>query len=172
MAMLEDELEELKGLPARVDAVELQVVLLRDDVTGLREEMREGFERVDERFGQVDERFEQVDERFGQVNQRFGQVNQRFDQVDRRFDQTDSTIETRGLEMHAFVMELYKDLLHRIKEGDEATLRAVEDCTRVLRAEIHEQVGDTRRLMLTLHQENREQYHEVLRRLDALRPGS
>jgi hypothetical protein len=149
MAMLDDDLQELKSLPTRVDSLELQVVLLRDDLAEQRQETRAGFVAA----------------------------NERFDRVDARFDRTDARIESGDVEMRAYVMELYADLVQRIHDGDQNTLRAVEDAKqtlrgemvdmgRMLRSEIHEQVGDTRRLMLSLHQEMLGLHQQLLARFD------
>ena len=50
-------------------------------VSGLRDEMREGFRAVNERFDKVDERFDKVDERFDRTDGRLDSLYDRIDSV-------------------------------------------------------------------------------------------
>lgn len=103
---------ELEGLPERVERVERKVDVLTSSVeerfdgvdqafaeaheftqfasNQLRTEMHERFERVDRRFESVDARFESVDARFDRVDARFDGVDARFDRIDARFDAMDT----------------------------------------------------------------------------------
>ena len=55
-------------------------------VSGLRDEMREGFRAVNERFDKVDERFDKVDECFHKVDERFDRTDGRLDSLYDRID--------------------------------------------------------------------------------------
>ena len=87
---------DLRELPARVAAVESQILQLR-------EEIRVEFSAIRNRFDGVDERFNGIDQQFDGIDQRFDRIDQRFDVVDQRFDET-----RRHMQM------LHEDLVTRI----------------------------------------------------------
>lgn len=97
----------LETLPARVAAVELQIVQLRD-------EMREGFSAIHQELHGMNDRFQGMDDRFRGMEERFLRMDEQFLGVDERF---------RGLE---------EALRQEIRAGDEETRRYM----RVLHEEV------------------------------------
>ena len=69
---------------------------LRSDVKTLAESMYRGFDAMDKRFDTVDKRFEAVDRRFEDVNRRFEDVNKRFEVVDKRFVDVNNRLDENG----------------------------------------------------------------------------
>ena len=63
-------------LPARIDAVESQILQLRG-------EMRDEFSAIRERLGNHDRQFEAIERRFLAVNERFDTIDRRFDETNR-----------------------------------------------------------------------------------------
>jgi hypothetical protein len=74
--ILEQKVEGLQKLPARIDAVESQILQLRD-------EMRVEFSAIRDRLGNHDRQFEAIDRRFQAVNERFDSIDHRLDETNR-----------------------------------------------------------------------------------------
>lgn len=69
--------DEYRQVLSRLDILEKDVSLLREEFKGHRREMLERFDRIDQRFDRVNERFDRVNERFDRVNERFDQMYER-----------------------------------------------------------------------------------------------
>ena len=63
-------------------ATEVERFATKQDLQGLRDEVREGFSRIELRLDQMERRFDQTDRRFDQMERRFDQMERRFDQQD------------------------------------------------------------------------------------------
>lgn len=59
--------DEYRQVLSRLDLLEKDVSLLREEFKGHRGEMLERFDRIDQRFDRVNERFDRVNERFDQM---------------------------------------------------------------------------------------------------------
>ncbi len=55
-------------------------------VSGLRDEMHDGFRALHERFDRIDDRIDQVDHRIDRVEDRLDRIDDRFDRINDRFD--------------------------------------------------------------------------------------
>jgi len=66
--ILEQTVEDLRGLPDHVAAVESQILQLRGEMRGEFSAIRERFEAVDRRFEAVDRRFDAINERFDETH--------------------------------------------------------------------------------------------------------
>jgi seryl-tRNA(Sec) selenium transferase len=98
LEILEQKVEAIQALPARVAAVELQILQFRDEV-------RVAFSAIDGRCEAIDGRFEAIDLRFEAIDRRFEAIDRRFEAVDRRFD------------------SLAEEVRTEIRQGDEETRR-------------------------------------------------
>ena len=74
--VLEQKVEDLQVLPARVAAVEEQILQLRG-------EMHDGFSAIDHRFEAIDRRFEAIDLRFEAIDRRFDGLDERIEETQR-----------------------------------------------------------------------------------------
>ena len=82
---LETRVTTLEQLPARIDAIEGQIVQLRTHMDGQ-------FSTVFERFDGIDRRLDSMDARFGGIDRRLDSMDARFDGIDARLDETNRRI--------------------------------------------------------------------------------
>ena len=72
--ILEQKVGDLRELPARVAAVESQILQLREEIRVEFSAIRNLFDGVDERFNGIDQQFDGIDQRFDRIDQRFDVV--------------------------------------------------------------------------------------------------
>ncbi|MBU1015930.1 hypothetical protein KJ657_02465 [Patescibacteria group bacterium] len=68
----------------------------------------------------LEDRLDGHDKRFDSIDKRFEQVDKRFEQVDKRFNKLEERVEenSRGIRYNGMQIELMRDDLAQIKEGD------------------------------------------------------
>ena len=133
--ILEQHVELLKDLPARMTAVEAQILQLRRDmesgfsalsyaINAMHADVVARFEAQDKRFDEHDRRFDEHDRRFDEHDRRFDEHDKRFDEHDKRFDAQDrrfdalerrfDALETRLDDFRHQMHVLHDDVLERI----------------------------------------------------------
>jgi len=101
--ILEQKVGDLQELPARMTAVESQILQLREETHVEFSAIRSRFDGVDQRLDGADQRFVAIDKRFDAIDKRFDAIDRRFDVIDQRFEET-----RRHMQM------LHEDLVTRI----------------------------------------------------------
>ncbi len=80
---------ETRDLTATQGMLQLVRTELKEDISGLRSEMKAGFSKIDARFKRVDARFNTIDARFNTIDARFDKIDARFNEIDGRFGEVD-----------------------------------------------------------------------------------
>ena len=83
---------ETRDLTATQGMLQLVRTELKEDISGLRSEMKAGFSKIDARFKRVDARFNTIDARFDKIDARFNEIDGRFGEVDGKFHEVVAAI--------------------------------------------------------------------------------
>ncbi len=88
--------DEYRQVLSRLDVLEKDVALIKDEQVRMRSEFRENQAQMRAEFRQgLNELRREMNERFDRINERFDRMNERFDRMNERFDRMESAMGER-----------------------------------------------------------------------------
>jgi chromosome segregation ATPase len=124
---------------------------MNEELTGLRDEMRQGFAEMRQGFARVDERLERVDERLEQLTQDVTQLHRDVATLGLRVDALERRVRDNGI-----LLEALRDDVRLIAEGHVLLNQRVDN---------YRSEADTQRAIIALLQTS---YRDLDRRLTRL----